>query len=197
MSSVSPSELHTLQRSNAHLKLIDVRSPAEFEEVHAVGAINIPLDKFQAAQVIAQQGLNSDSPVYLICKMGGRSQKACDALAAAGLTSAVNVTGGTDAWVVAEAPVQRGQKQTFSIQRQVQILAGSLALAGALLSFVHPWWALLAAFIGAGLVFSGLTNTCGMGTMLAAMPWNQAPKPKPAEPKPTKSASAADCDTGG
>ena len=194
MSSISPSELNTLQRSNAHLKLIDVRSPAEFEEVHAVGAINIPLNDFNASQVIAQQGLKSDSPVYLICKMGGRSQKACDALAEAGLSSTVNVTGGTDAWVAAGAPVERGQKQKFSIQRQVQLLAGSLTLTGALLSFVHPWWALLAAFIGAGLVFSGITNTCGMGTMLAAMPWNQTAKPKP---KPTQSDPAADCDTGG
>ena len=192
MSSITPAQLNTIRSANSNVKLIDVRSPAEFEEVHAVGAINIPLDKFNASKVVSQQGLRSGEPVYLICKMGGRSQKACDALSDVGLASAVNVTGGTDAWVAAGAPVQRGQKQSFSIQRQVQMLAGSLALLGALLSFVHPLWALLSAFIGAGLVFSGITNTCGMGTVLASMPWNQTAKPKPIKSKP-----AADCDTGG
>jgi rhodanese-related sulfurtransferase len=192
MSSTTPKQLNSIRVTDPSAKIIDVRSPAEFEEVHAVGAINIPLDKFNPADVIAQHGLSSDSPVYMICKMGGRSQKACDALSNAGLTSAVNVTGGTDAWDAAGLPVVRGQKQAFSIQRQVQLLAGSLALGGALLSFVHPSFAFLAAFIGAGLVFSGVTNTCGMGTMLAMMPWNQAPKPKA-----TKQAAAADCDTGG
>jgi rhodanese-related sulfurtransferase len=191
MSSTTPNQLNSIRVTNPGAKIIDVRSPAEFEEVHAVGAINIPLDKFNPADVISQHGLSSDSPVYIICKMGGRSQKACDALSSAGLTSAVNVSGGTDAWDAAGLPVVRGQKQAFSIQRQVQLLAGSLALGGALLSFVHPWFAFLAAFIGAGLVFSGLTNTCGMGSMLAMMPWNQATKPTA-----TKKA-AADCDTGG
>lgn len=192
MSTITPDQLHQLRSSNPTAKLIDVRSPAEFTEVHAVGAINIPLDKFDATSVIAQQGLKHGEPAYLICKMGGRSQKACNALVEAGFASAVNVTGGTDAWVAAGAPVERGQKQAFSIQRQVQMLAGSIALLGALLSFVNPYWAFLPAFIGAGLVFSGITNTCGMGTMLAAMPWNQTPKPKPIKSEP-----AANCDTGG
>ena len=192
MTTTTPQQLNSIHLTDPKATLIDVRTPAEFEEVHAEGAVNIPLDRFNAKEVIASHGLSSEKPVYMICKMGGRSQKACDALTQAGLSSAVNVTGGTDAWVAAGFPVVRGQKQTFSIQRQVQITAGSLALLGALLSFVHPWWAFLAAFIGAGLVFSGLTNTCGMGTVLARMPWNQAPKKKVAKNK-----AAADCDTGG
>ncbi len=192
MSTVNPQQLHSIRDKDPSAKLIDVRSPAEFEEVRAVGAINVPLDRFKAAEVISQHGLSDDNAVYLICKMGGRSQKACDLLTGAGLVSAVNVTGGTDAWVANGLPVQRGQKQKFSIQRQVQLVAGSIVLVGALLSFVHPWWVFLSAFIGAGLVFSGLTNTCGMGSVLAMMPWNQAPKPK-VKPKP----KAANCDTGG
>ncbi len=141
---------------------------------------------------MSHHGLSSESPVYLICKMGGHSQKACNLLSSAGLINAVNVTGGTEAWVSARLPVERGQKQAFSIQRQVQLVAGSLGLGGALLSFLHPWWAFLAAFIGAGLVFSGLTNTCGMRAVLAKMPWNQAPKPNPSTAAPI-----ADCDIGG
>lgn len=196
MSSTTPTQLNAARLNDPTAQVIDVRTPAEFEEVHAVGAINIPLDKFKASEVIAKHSLSSEKPVYLICKMGGRSQRACNALAEAGLASAVNVSGGTDAWVAAGLPVQQGQKQTFSIMRQVQILAGSIGLTGALLSFLNPLWAILPAFIGAGLVFSGLTNTCGMGAMLGMMPWNQVKPKKP--PKTAKPASAkGDCDTGG
>lgn len=191
MSATTPTKLNAIRATDPNSKLIDVRTPAEFEEVHAVGAVNIPLGEFQAANVISQHRLSSDKPVYLICKMGGRSQKACDALAKAGLSSAVNVSGGTDAWVSAGLPVVEGQKVTFSIMRQVQLLAGSIALTGALLSFVHPLWAILPAFIGAGFVFSGLTNTCGMGAMLSRMPWNQV------KSKPKADPAAATCDTGG
>lgn len=190
MSVITPSELNHVLQKDASAPLIDVRTPAEFEEVRATSAVNIPLDQFDPSAVIASHRLEPGKPVYLICKMGGRSQRACDALSKAGFSSAVNVTGGTDAWVSAGLPVTRGQKQAFSLQRQVQILAGSLALTGALLSFIHPWWALLSAFIGAGLVFSGLTNTCGMGSILARMPWNQVGKPKPISKK------KEDCESG-
>ena len=174
MSSTTPQQLNSVRAADPAAILIDVRTPAEFQEVHAKGAVNIPLDRFKAAEVISSHKLESEKPVYMICKMGGRSQKACDALSKAGLNSAVNVTGGTDAWVAAGLPVVSDRKQAFSIQRQVQLMAGSIALLGALLSFVSSWWAVLPIFIGAGLVFSGLTNTCGMGTVLAKMPWNQA-----------------------
>lgn len=194
MSTTTPEQLHSHRSENNDALLIDVRTAAEFEEVHAADAINIPLQGFNAENVIARYRANSNESVFLICKMGGRSQKACDALAAAGFEQAVNVTGGTDAWMSAQLPVVRGTAQKFSIQRQVQILAGSIALVGGLLSFLNPLWAILPAFIGAGLVFSGLTNTCGMGSMLATMPWNQAPKPKSAKKPQTENAT---CDTGG
>lgn len=60
------------------------------------------------------------------------------------------------------------------LERQVRIAAGSMVVAGAALGFfVHPFWIGLSAFVGAGLVFAGVTDTCGMGMMLAKMPWNQ------------------------
>lgn len=191
MSTTTPEQLHALRDRSTNTLLIDVRTPAEFEEVHATHAINVPLQGFIGKEVIARHRPHSDEPVYLICKMGGRSQKACDALATAGFSNAVNVTGGTDAWVKAGLPVERGSKQRFSIQRQVQLLSGAISLVGALLSFIHPLWAILPIFIGSGLVFSGLTNTCGMGSMLAMMPWNQAPKPQ------ANKAQSDQCDTGG
>jgi rhodanese-related sulfurtransferase len=112
----------------------------------------------------------------VICQKGGRSANACGKLAAAGLTQVVNIDGGTSAWEAAGLSVTRG-RQTISLERQVRIAAGSLVLVGALLGyFVHPYWIGLSGFVGAGLVFAGITDTCGMGMLLARMPWNQAAK---------------------
>ena len=62
----------------------------------------------------------------------------------------------------------------MSLERQVRIAAGFLALLGALLGFfVHPNYFGLYAFVGAGLMFAGITDTCGMAMLIARMPWNQ------------------------
>ena len=173
-----PHDVHTLKIQGQRVHLIDVRTPAEFAEVHAVDAIHAPLDRLDPVRLSVEHGIQQDETIYVICKMGGRSRKACDQLVSAGFSMVVNVDGGTDAWVAADLPVIRGERKAFAIQRQVQILAGSLVLLGAALTPVSPWFVTLSAFIGAGLVFSGLTDTCAMGTMLAKMPWNQAPKSK-------------------
>jgi hypothetical protein len=95
----------------------------------------------------------------------------------------VNVEGGTQAWDQAGLPVIRGEK-TISLERQVRIAAGLLVVSGtALGAFVHPYFLGLAAFVGAGLVFAGITDTCGMGMILARMPWNQVAS-TPAETAP-------------
>ena len=73
-------------------------------------------------------------------------------------------------------PVARGKK-AISLERQVRIAAGSLVLLGAALSFVHPAFIGVSAFVGAGLVFAGITDTCGMGMILARMPWNRCSQP--------------------
>jgi hypothetical protein len=68
----------------------------------------------------------------------------------------------------------------ISLERQVRIAAGSLVLIGSALAWwVHPAFIGLAAFVGAGLVFAGATDTCGMGLLLARMPWNRV-KTEPA-----------------
>ncbi|MEZ6066663.1 MAG: DUF2892 domain-containing protein [Planctomycetaceae bacterium] len=110
--------------------------------------------------------------MYVICKSGSRGSKACEQLAASGL-DVVNVDGGTEAWAAAGLPVVRG-KASMSLERQVRIAAGLLVLVGVTLAYlIHPAWMGLSAFVGAGLVFAGITDTCGMGLMLAKMPWNQ------------------------
>ena len=121
------------------------------------------------------QGRNGskNEPLYLICRSGGRGRQACEKFLAAGFTNIINVDGGTLACVECGLPLVRGQKM-MSLERQVRIAAGSLVLLGALLGWlVHPAFVGLSAFVGAGLVFAGVTDTCGMGLMLARMPWNQ------------------------
>jgi rhodanese-related sulfurtransferase len=162
--------------------LIDVRTPAEFEEVHVAFARNVPLDRLDP------QALGDPAaPVYVVCRSGSRGQKACEKLLAAGFANVANVEGGTLACVEAGLPVVRGRK-TISLERQVRIAAGSLVLLGVLLGVLaHPGFLGLAGFVGAGLVFAGITDTCGMGLLLARMPWNRrAAKPTPAAcPRPS------------
>jgi rhodanese-related sulfurtransferase len=155
--------------------LVDVRTPAEFREVHAQGAQLVPLDVLDRPTVEAARGANA-GPVYLLCASGIRATKAAEKLRNAGLNDVVVVEGGTNAWAAAGLPVIRGRK-TISIERQVRIGAGSLVLIGTGSGwFVHPAFFLLAAFVGAGLVFAGVSDICGMGIVLAKAPWNRSGK---------------------
>jgi len=94
-----------------------------------------------------------------------------------GYDDVINVEGGTKAFLDAGLNVVLGKK-TVALDRQVRIVTGSLVVIGAALSFVHPLFALLAAMMGAGLVYSGVTDTCSMGMMLSKMPWNQVKEEK-------------------
>jgi rhodanese-related sulfurtransferase len=153
--------------------LIDVRTPAEYDEVHVEGARNIPLDRLDP-RAIAAEHAGKAGPLYFVCKSGGRSQKACEQLIAAGINDVVSVEGGTSACEAAGMKVARSGRKVMSLERQVRICAGGLVVLGAVLGhFVNPAWHALSAFIGAGLVFAGVTDTCGMAMMLAKMPWNQ------------------------
>jgi rhodanese-related sulfurtransferase len=169
---ITPRQLDELKASGQEVELIDVRTPAEFREIHAEFARNLPLDRLDAQQLSAQRN-GSERPVYFICRSGGRGKQACERLLATGAANVVNVEGGTLAWEEAGLAVTRGKK-TISLERQVRIAAGILVLTGSTLgALVHPYWIGLSAFVGAGLIFAGVTDTCGMAMLLARMPWNQ------------------------
>lgn len=172
---ISPSELHEKRNAGEYVDLIDVRTPAEYQEIHVGFASNTPLDRLNPKDVIEQRKANEAEPLYVICKSGGRGRMACEKFHSAGLPNVVNVEGGTLGWEAAGLPVERGKK-TISLERQVRITAGALAFLGAVLVPFSPYWAILPGFIGAGLVFAGVTDTCGMGMVLSKMPWNQAAK---------------------
>jgi rhodanese-related sulfurtransferase len=177
---ISPIRLDELYRSGESIELIDVRTPAEYRELHAAIARNVPLNRLNPSALVHAHEGSPRRPLYVICRSGSRAEQACRKLLAAGLASAVSVAGGTLAWDQAGLPVVRGRK-TLSLERQVHIAAGSLVLLGAALAlFVDPWFFALSAFVGAGLLFAGITNTCGMGLLLARMPWNQGRGDTPA-----------------
>jgi len=170
---ITPEELKQELGEGRTIDLIDVRTPVEFREIHAKPARNVPLDRLDPKALMELRNGSSEEPLYVICRSGNRADQACRKFDAAGYSNVVNVEGGTVGWEQAGLPVVRGKK-AISLERQVRIVAGLLALIGAVLALtVSVWFALLPAFIGAGLAFAGITDTCGMAMLLAKMPWNQ------------------------
>jgi rhodanese-related sulfurtransferase len=170
MKTISPVELQKLLTTEPLLPLLDVRTPMEFAEVHVPQARNVPLDELQPSTL----QLSKEQPVYLLCRSGQRATKAAEKFVKDGFTQPVIIAGGTLAWMEASLPVERGTAKAISLERQVRIAAGSLVLVGVLLGwFVHRAFFGLAGFVGAGLVFAGITDFCGMGLLLARLPWNK------------------------
>lgn len=171
---LSAAELQKRLLGGEAVAVIDVRTPVEFDEVHAPSAVNIPLDRVSKEALTTAGCMECSQPVYLLCRSGQRAAKAAEKLLACGFSKPVVVTGGTLAWIEAGLPVTRGTTKVISLERQVRIAAGALVFTGAILAhFVHPGFVWLAAFVGAGLVFAGVTDFCGMGLLIARMPWNR------------------------
>jgi rhodanese-related sulfurtransferase len=170
---IHPQDLYAKQQSAQTVHLIDVRTPAEYRAVHVASAQLVPLDDLDPEALMAAHQVSFDTPLYLICRTGARAQQAWKRLHDAGFVHVACVEGGTEAWEQAGLPVVRG-RAVISLDRQVRMAAGLLVLLGVGVGFlVHPAFSALAAFVGAGLLFAGLTDTCGMAMLLAKMPWNQ------------------------
>jgi rhodanese-related sulfurtransferase len=118
--------------------------------------------------------LDHSKPIYVMCRTGRRSGEAQKKLNALGFTNVINVAGGFEAWKKEDLPFEKDENAPWALERQVRFVAGLLVLTGVLLSvFVHPYFVWLAGFVGAGLIFAGATDWCGMGLLLAKMPWNR------------------------
>jgi rhodanese-related sulfurtransferase len=179
VTTITPRQLAEVCQSGKKIDLIDVRTPVEFREVHVADARNVPLDRLDPAKLMQGRNGSADEPLYVLCRSGSRGQQACERFSQAGFHNAINIEGGTLACIDAGLLVVRGKK-AISLERQVRIAAGFLVLVGATLgAFVHPAFIGLSAFVGAGLIFAGITDTCGMGLLLAKMPWNQCRSESP------------------
>jgi rhodanese-related sulfurtransferase len=153
--------------------LLDVRTPGEYAAVHVPGTKLIPLDELDAAAFCRER--NGDcSPVYVLCQSGGRARRAIEKLECAGVHGCVLVEGGTQAWIDAGLPVNRGQSRVLPLMRQVQITVGFLSAVGGLLALtINKFFAIIPLIVGSGLLFAGLTGFCGLALLLAKMPWNK------------------------
>ena len=170
---VDPSELHRQLREKA-ARVIDVRTPAEFEAAHIAEACNVPLDLLRKHRTDLVGHLDDD--VVLVCLSGARAAQAQAALGEAGLPGLRVLDGGMKGWQDEGNEVVEG-RQVWDLERQVRFTAGSIVAAAVVGSAVKPPLKWLAAGIGGGLVFASVTNTCAMGAALMKMPWNRGNEP--------------------
>jgi rhodanese-related sulfurtransferase len=169
-SSIAPEELARQLGAADGVRVLDVRTPAEFESAHIEGSYHLPLDLLPAYAGALSEG---GAPLVLVCSAGTRAREADRVLRAAGRQGTHVLAGGLTAWERADLPVVRGRER-WAMERQVRGVAGSIVLAGALGGlFVWRPLTAVAAAIGGGLVFSALTNTCGLAKVLGRLPYNQ------------------------
>ena len=149
--------------------LVDIREPSEHAQQRIAGSANLPLDQLPGLLPAV-----SGRPVIFHCLGGKRTAMNAGRLAGCVNCEAYLLEGGLEGWKQAGLPVQGAAKPAPQLMRQVQVAAGSLVLLGTILgAAVSPWFYLLAAFVGAGLVVAGLTGFCGMARLLMRMPWNR------------------------
>ncbi len=173
MNTITPQQLHDRLEQNEKTFILDVRTPAEYSEVHVLGSTPFPLNRITHESLSLETAFTKDQPLYIFCHSGTRAKIAAEKLQKAGYHSCIVVEGGIAAWIQGGFSVIRGTQKTISIERQVRIAAGSLVLIGVLSAlFINPSFIFLSGFIGAGLIFAGLTDWCGMGLLIARMPWN-------------------------
>ena len=168
---VDAATLHEQLTSTNPPRLIDVRTPAEFETQHISGAYNVPLDLLREHRDEIAGHL--DQRVVLICRSGQRAGQAGESLRQAGLTNISILEGGLSSWLAGGFAVNRG-RQRWELERQVRLIAGLIVALSVLASIVVPHLEWVAFAIGAGLTTAALTNTCAMGMLLARLPYNQA-----------------------
>lgn len=163
-------------------------SPQKARDLIAQGAVLIDIreadeharERISDARHHALSGLSRPLPaqadaVIFHCRSGNRTATHADRLAAAAAgCEAYALEGGIEAWKKAGLPVVQDRRQPLELQRQVQIAAGSLVALGiALGTLAHPGFYALSGFVGAGLIFAGMTGTCGMANLLKLAPWNR------------------------
>jgi len=170
MTTVTVHQLQTLLDEDPALRLLDVRTGGEFESGHIPGSYNVPLDTLgEHARELAAV----DHPVVLVCQSGGRASQAHGALTGAGKQTLHILEGGMAAWQSAGGDVAQGSKVRWAMDRQVRLVAGSIALAGIAASTVVPPAKWIAGGVAAGLTFSAVSNTCAMAAVLSKLPYNR------------------------
>jgi rhodanese-related sulfurtransferase len=170
---MNPARLQSLITSGLAPRMLDVRTPGEFETVHIAGAYNVPLDLLREHRDEIRAHL--DDEVVLVCQSGQRAAQAEDTLRQAGLGNVHVLDGGMNAWEAGGFAVNRGARR-WPLERQVRFLAGLIVAISILVALWVPGFQWVAFAMGAGLALAAATNTCLMGMMLAKLPYNRGPR---------------------
>jgi rhodanese-related sulfurtransferase len=168
--SIDSQNLNDRLNSTTPPRVIDVRTPGEFETAHIAGAYNVPLDLLREHRDEIVKHLDED--VVLVCRSGQRATQAEQTLRKAGLPNVHILDGGIVAWQAQGFAVNRGTPR-WDLERQVRLVAGSIVLSSVLGSIAVPKLKWLAAGVGGGLTFAALSNTCAMGVLLSKLPYNR------------------------
>jgi rhodanese-related sulfurtransferase len=167
--SISAEGLRAALAENRPIRMLDVRTVAEYSSGHIKDSENIPLDELDSQANSLPKGVE----VVLICRTGRRASVAGDQLARIGLEPVV-LHGGLVEWLKNGLPVESNSaRRVLPLDQQVQLTAGLLILSGTVLGLaLNPWWFAIPAFVGSGLIFAGLSGTCGLARLLSRAPWN-------------------------
>lgn len=157
-------------RAGAGCRVVDVRGYAEYAGGHIAGSVLLPLESLGAGAA----GLDRSREILLVCRSGRRAREAARVLGAMGFERLTVLDGGIEACRREGLPLERLPSAPWAIDRQVRLVAGIMALAGALLAhFVHPGWIWLSGCVGIGLAHAAITDSCMMGNLMALLPWNK------------------------
>lgn len=167
--SLSPAEVYKRLEAG-EIRLVDVREADELAAVSVPGAEAAPLS---ALSFLNLSPASAQKPIVFMCNSGSRTRANSDLLERVAAGPAWQVLGGVEAWQKAGLPVERSGKAVLPMNRQIQVAAGSVVLLSLLLSCLSPIFIWVTAFVGAGLIYAGLTGVCGMAKLLAKMPWNK------------------------
>lgn len=154
--------------------LVDIRGADEYARERIETARSVPMLQLQAGG-LPTEAQNAPCVIFY-CKSGMRTQGNAALLAksASQCREAYLLEGGLDAWKQAGLGVLADKSQPLELMRQVQIAAGLLVLLGVICgTWVAPVFYALAAFVGIGLLFAGISGFCGMARLLMLMPWNK------------------------
>lgn len=151
-------------------RLIDVREYPEFAAGHIAGSELVPLRTVGASCEQWDRG----GELTIVCRSGRRAEQARQELAARGFSRVRVLEGGIERWSAEGKPLESVERQPWSMERQVRAVAGSLVLLTMLLAWaVSRWFLAGTAFVGAGLVFAGVSDICMMASLLGRLPWNR------------------------
>lgn len=169
---ISVSQLKEITEKELNINLLDVRTAPEYQSEHVKGARNFPLDQIESNK--SSIPFKKDEEIYILCKSGARATKASRSLSHLGFQNTHVVEGGTDQCIQDGIETIKSKSNVISLERQVRIVAGIIVALGSVLAMtIHHYFAVIPLFVGSGLTFAGITNTCGMGLLLAKAPWNK------------------------